>query len=266
MLQNNKVIIYAKLSDKGGIFTALSEILKEKYNCDVKFLNSNFYKSDEFVKCDLAFVWSFAREKKVIIDDHIKNNIPIIVIENGYFNREYFSFGINKHYYLPKKEVSDERFKEIFTDEIKPRKLNKGNKILLADRGCLKNWFSKLIKRLPKNKEIIFRPHPLRQNEFLKGVKKESGKVKWDEVFAVITDCSAFGNEALINGVPVFCQAKASYSCLGNIINNDIDFSKPKKPNKKDIENYFRRLCLTQYKRNELDKMINFIEGEIYEK
>jgi len=244
---------------EGRVFSALLSHLKKNHN--VKHLNGHGYKSEYFEPCDLAFVWSFANSALKIIQDCKARNTPVIVIENGYFNKDYLSFGINKHYYMPK-TYDGSRFK-LFNKEIKARKLNKGNKILLADRGHLVPFFKRIVNRLPKNKEVIYRPHPLKPNFFIEGIKKETGDVNWNEIFAVITDCSAFGNEALLNGVPVFCKETASYSVLGNVINKDTDFSKPKKPNKKEIEYYFNRLCFTQWKLKEVNKMLELYFKEL---
>ena len=253
-----KIIIWENLhiwdnSKKGKFMLALLNYLKNAGH-QVKNLNKRYYKPDCFEKCDMIVMWgSGSSVFHEIYKNYNEAGIPILIIENGYFNDEYCSFGWGHHYYLPK--AFDKKRIELFDIEIKSKKTNKGKKIILADRGHLKTWFEKLLKKLPENKEIVFRPHPLRPQESMEAVKRETGNVNWNEIHSVITDCSAFGNKALLNGVPVFCRNTASYACVGNIINKDTDFNKPKMPKKEDIEKYFIKLANSQYNINEMDLM-----------
>lgn len=249
------------MSKQGRVFSALVSYLKQNKDYEFKICNGNYFtEKDDVIPCDLAFVWSFGRNKD-IFEAHKKAGIPIIVIENGYFDKEHYTFGINKHYYLP--EISKIDKTDILPQSIKARTRNTGNKIILADRGHLSKWFERLIEKYKINKEIVYRPHPSRTGNSVKNIKTEMGQVDWSEIFAVITDCSAFGNIALLNGVPVFCTKESSYKVLGNVIENDTDFNNPVKPKKADLENYFKRLCYTQYKIGEISGIFEYIKGEL---
>lgn len=246
-------------SKQGRIFSALSALLLSKKH-KVKNLNPSLYNErDGIEKCDLAFVWSFAFERGQLVRDYKKAGIPIIVVENGYFDKEHFSFGINKHYYIPKYYEKNTKF----NIEIKSRRQNTGDTILFVDRGHLASWFEKIKSRMPENKKLMYRPHPSQQSRYMNNAEIQRGDVEWSKIFAAVTDMSAFGNEAIKNGVPVFCTANASYSILGNVINKDTDFSAPVKPNKKDIEEYFDKIAYTQYSIQELDDMFKYVLKEL---
>lgn len=246
-------------SKQGRIFSALSALLLSKKH-KVKNLNPSLYNErDGIQRCDIAFVWSFAYERGELVRDYIKAGIPIIVVENGYFDKEHFSFGINKHYYIPKYYEKNTRF-EI---EINSKGQNSGDTILFVDRGASSAWFEELVKKMPADKKLLYRPHPHHPQRYMKNIKIQKGEVDWNEIFAVVTDMSAFGNEAIKNRVPVFCKSTASYAILGNVIDENTDFSNPVRAKKKDIEDYFDRIAYTQYSIDELDDMLKYIAKEL---
>ncbi len=135
----------------------------------------------------------------------------------------------------------------------------------MIDRGT-PGYFKKIIPHLPKGKDIVFRPHPLKRNNFIKGIKTEfKQKINWDNIYAAITDMSAFGNEVIKNRRPLYCEKKASYAKISNLINEDKKLKKRYIPNKNEIENYFKRLARTQFKIDEMDKMWEYFKEELKE-
>jgi hypothetical protein len=261
-----KIIIWENIlewdkSKKGKFMLALLDLLKK--NHDVKNINKKGYDKTCFESADMIVMWGSANQySQKIQKDYTAAGIPILVLENaysviknGYKRDDMVSIGWNKHCWIPEKTPRSEKYKVDF----KTRTKNKGKKIILADRGHLSKWFENILPRLPKNKEIIFRPHPIRPYENLKNVKKDMSEIDWEEVFCLITDWSAIGNEAISNGVPVFCTTEASYAGISNIIDDKTDFSKPKRPTKKKVENYFKKLSSTVWKIDELEEMLDFM-------
>jgi len=261
-----KIIIWENIlewdkSKKGKFMLALLDLLKK--NHDVKNINKKGYDKTCFESADMIVMWGTANQySQKIQKDYTAAGIPILVLENaysviknGYKRDDMVSIGWNKHCWLPENTPSKAKYKVDF----KTRTKNRGKKIILADRGHLTNWFETILEKLPEDKEIIYRPHPLRINHNLTGVKKETGDINWNEVFALITDWSAIGNEAIVNGVPVYCTKQASYAEISNIIDENTDFSNPKRPTKKKVENYFKKLTNTVWKIDELEEMLEFM-------
>ena len=180
-------------------------------------------------------VVSGLRDKGTQIRDAYRAaGVPVVVIDYGYLNRVsgianfdtgYWQVGIDQLGWAPPFECPSDRFEALGLD-IEAR-AHSGEAIYVCgqhagdpshglDADGLSKWAWETVNRIEAltDRPVVWRPHP-DTALFLDGVETHIGAVEWDDVFCVVTINSNIGREALLEGVPVVCDASASYADLG---------------------------------------------------
>jgi hypothetical protein len=255
-----KIGIFAPYHADWRITTTMDSVIEgfKQSKEDYFVQNLRFYK-----ECDVAILfgiysirfWEETGYRKQIIDHHIKNKKPFIVIERGYLKRDqYYSFAVNgfggrANFY--NKNSSPDRFNKLDL-KVKPWNENRNQAILIATQISWDTsvqhvnyelWLKKTMNDLRKmypSKEIIFRPHPVRgidiySDEVLKVINRNKVQISTfslEEDFqrssSVMTFNSTTSVDAILEGVPVISHDD------GCIVRNVTDHSI------KNVENFTR--------------------------
>ncbi|HNR12416.1 MAG TPA: hypothetical protein PKM59_03775 [Thermodesulfobacteriota bacterium] len=201
--------------------------------------------------------------------------VPVLVVEWGHLLRSkgYHQVNINQLCWLPPVECPPDRFDALGLQRAKKMKRNRGEYVLVcgqtpgdAQHGMGWNemirWQQSTILTIKSHtkRPVVFRPHPNIFNSLVSGgyvnppeadrISNPNETPLIDDIrgaFAMVTLNSTSGQEALLEGVPVFCDPMAIYSGAANTDLADIEH-----PKWRDTEDYFNRLAYTQWTFEEL--------------
>ena len=295
------IVVYQdrNLTDK-KIIDATSSVLKglnKKYNKihEIIYVEFNNFK---LIKCDYAIIWNvFCKFKqntlyrKKVEEFQKKNNDKLIVIENGFINREnYISIGydhISNFGNYPKFPYNEDRLKKLDL-QIKNMSYNTNiNKNILfctqlpwdtqVQDVDYSKWIIDTINILKKHtkRQIVIRKHPKSRpkngfdyfdNYFFKKnnldviISDKSIEDDFKDSYCVIAFNSTILVDAVINGIPVLSGSETS-------IVNDIcikDISTVENLHKFSNEDIKKCLSLVAYKQWNLDEISQGIPFDYY--
>ena len=190
----------------------------------------------------------------------------------------YYQFGIGKLNWLPPPlSCLSDRFDALAIDRATcPQQT--GDMVLIAGQTVgdashnvgfrdMVAWTGKTVEavRSSTSRKLAFRPHPKQAlsikdgplvrpigvDEYRNPVNQLSNDLK--DSWAMVTICSTSGQEALLSGIPVFCEPWAIYSEVANM-----DLRKLDSPEWKDTSDYFNRLAYAQWTILEISDGIPF--------
>ena len=225
----------------------------------------NAYHDSDFTRCDLALLFGFRNRLRQIAAQHIAAGIPTIIFDLGYFYRDrYYQLGLGGINTLPP-DAPDDRWRSL-SIELKTRKKIKRDKVLVASQKYddaqhsmtedeVKAWAQDACDRvIDEGFEPILRQHPKNPRYFtIEGVTDITGQSMvdwWDQIHALVTYNSTMGLEALVEGVPVFCNPLAHYA---EVANTDLDqLGTPRLPSKSRLEKFLSRVAYNQWNVEEL--------------
>jgi hypothetical protein len=228
--------------------------------------------------CDAAVMYGFREPKPQIAERLAAKGIPVLVIEDGHLRppligeRQYQLAlgGINM---LPAGPCPSDRFEALGLERAAEKK-DGGDYILVCGqipgdaqhpmtrRAEMIDWIYMTLGLCKKNSDlpIRYRPHPrlfisYAQSPLLTPWGADECS-RSDEVIlaedlagahALVTYNSGAGHEALLRGVPVFCDSSAIYAPWANT-----DITELAEPEFTDTEDYFNRVGYAQWSMSEI--------------
>ena len=245
-----------------------------------KWRNHNHFRSDEMEGFSSVVISGLRGKGAEIRDAYTHNKIPCVVVDYGYLNRvsgikdfesRHWQVGLNRLGWIPPFECKADRFNALGID-IKPHKRGEIVYVCaqhiddpshgLSEAG-IKSWAASMLNvlRLHTDKPIYWRPHPDSPIEVEGYDGISTGFMDWDDAHCVVCINSNIGLDALINGVPVFCDASAPYNALANL--NIAGIDAPSMPSEADLRQYLHRVAYAQWTLDEMreGKTINFLKG-----
>lgn len=226
------------------------------------------YRRGEVEKFNQVFITGLRGKGRWILEDYTAKGIPVMVMDYGYLKRTsgmatwatgHWQLGLNQLNGLPGFPCPPDRFESLGIP-LKPRQT--GDTILVCgqhagdpshglDQAGVRDWAIDTIKALSErtDRAVVWRPHPDSPIE-LPGVATDTGALDFTNVHAVVTISSNAGLEAIIHGVPVFCDAIAPYARLANVGLDAID--NPHFPTDVERLSYLYRLAYAQWTWDEL--------------
>lgn len=266
-MANVDVIVYGK---PHGIASAPLEAIKtgcEALGLRAKWRNPVAITPQDVEPCLFVAVVGFKKASHDVYEIYQKHNIPVMVCEYGYLKRGnnymdeegYYQLswnGLNK--LNPNPCVSDRFIKlgiplkqEAPADcravTIAGQVPNDAQHGMNAEQ--LMAYYENLCAALKQysSKEIRYRPHPCftvpcpgANRTVIPSQMNMETVLK--QAWAIVTYNSNIGHEALVRGVPVFCDKSAVYAELGNL--NIADIERPARPPRSQ---YFYRLAYSQW-------------------
>lgn len=214
---------------------------------------------------DLICVNGLHGNNQQIINLYSEKGIFSIVLDYGYTHRPYYHqagwMGLN---WLPSFACESDRASALYglVDEVQQ---HDGKYILVCcqkhgDRQhnlpSIRDWAADTIATIKKftDKPIKFRAHPLysfRPDGDL--IISDSSQVSLEEdlreAHCMVTYNSTAANQALLSGVPVFCDSSAMYADVCNT-----DLSEINQPKLFWVQDYFNRLAYAQWTLPEIMK------------
>ena len=257
-----------------GIFRRLGEIPPMDWfgqGCFANGFSPDLRDPIEFTgqECDLAAVsGGLARYDKIntkIFHFYRSMGVDTFVIEHGRLVpqdiiRNYWLHYLNGVPMLPKlnPQMNHGRRKSIFL-EFKPQK--RGEAILVAGQDVLTDRMLGIhVMESIRNftdRKIIYRPRLTEGEdphcaELADEVSRDAINPEKDiaRAWCVITGWSNMGGEALMSGVPVFCEPCASYAEYASSSIESIDYCEP--PKQEAIEEYLMRFSYLMWSNEEL--------------
>lgn len=175
-----------------------------------------------------------------VVADYSARGVPVLVLDYGYLRRVHgvndwptghWQFGLGGLNWIPWVDLPDDRLRALELP-LSPRR--QGARILVCaqhvgdpshglEAGGISEWGRRTISELRQLTErpIFWRPHPSSPNVHVDGADGVSTEpfeeALRSDTHAVVTISSNSGHEALMAGVPVFCDAGAMYAALANV-------------------------------------------------
>jgi hypothetical protein len=227
---------------------------------------------------------------KAIIEAYNSNGINAIVIDWGYlkrvfgsadFNTKYWQVGINKLNWLYPDQCSTDRLDQL-NITIKQPIVNAGRDVKLVcgqypndpshdmDNHEMQLWAESIVEELKglTTDKIIWRPHPAQieiENRYVPCRNADEVSVlslqeDLTRANLVITYRSNVGHDALIAGIPVYCDTGAMYSGLCR--KDLVKAISSKCPAKVTREKYFARVAYSQWTLDEINSGEPFVAME----
>lgn len=264
MSKISKVCIYGM--EKHGVLNQINDGFK---NIGIKTIwrRHDVFNEDCVEDFDLVVCNGLRNKYHDILKCYNKINTPVMVTDLGYLNRKegYYQVGLNKLGYILPQECPNDRFKKL--NIVVSQKRKKSDNILLlgqlpgdAQHGFtefeLINLYKDYVQKLRSvtKRKIIFRPHPVKKihlGDIVDGYDNEQ-TLNFNNIHAAVTYNSTSGLDALIAGVPVFCDESAFYVNEGNSDFRDLE--NPNFPIKSSLEKLLNRVAYSQWTRDEISK------------
>ena len=235
--------------------------------------------------CDVAVFFGFRNPKPQVARMLEKQDVMSLVMEMPYFrpplvSEKYYQLGVGQLNWLPPREHNLPSYRFEALNLLQGNLRGQDGHVLLCGqvpedaqhhfkRAEMIDWLYFVVGtvRQYSDRDIIYRPHPKLFREYVRSplinLVGVNGTVRSDErplvedlrnAWAMVTYNSTSGNEALLNGIPVFCDECAIYSEVGNT--NLFQIESPELP---DTLDYFSRLAFAQWTEEEI------AEGEAWE-
>lgn len=234
---------------------------------------------------DIAVLYGLKQVNLSLLASCQAHGVPTVVIEWGHLLRSsgYHQVNIDRLCWLPPVECPPDRFEALGLERATERKEG-GEYILVCGQTPgdaqhnmgwpeIVEWQNKLLNRIKDitDRPIRYRPHPNtlistqsgsfvnpETSNVLSNPLKVALKEDLEGAHCMVTFNSTCGQEALLMGVPVFCDPMAIYSGVANT-----DLSKLDNPEWHDTEDYFNRLAYSQWTLDELAEggALNFLTG-----
>jgi hypothetical protein len=254
--------VYGKPSGPwGSVLTAFAEGIASCGFAAV-WRNPSVFTADQTMQCNVAVVLGQRGPAKEILTSYRALYVPALVIDAGYLRREanYWQVGWNGLNWLTPVQCQADRWKALGLSMTKGRQ--EGNHVLICGQkaGDAQHninpvrYAESTITELRRhtNRELVWRPHPGnsdRVNGADRVSESQGNPLANDLVGAhcLVTHNSNSGHEALIAGVPVFCDSRAIYAECANI-----DLSQIERPKMPARSRYFYRLAYSQWTPDEM--------------
>ena len=199
-----------------------------------------------------------------------KENRDFYFMDHGYFNNahdhpHWLRITKNGHTQTRLKNVPADRYEKYFKREIKPWNKNGKDILLLPPTFAIenffdaRNWVTDTLQTLHNvtDRYVDVREKPynpmIKQDRYGATVKVDrptdnKGPIDWSQYHAVITFNSNTAIEALHNGVPVFCDCRASAA----LPISETNFSKIETPKYEDRMPLFSSLAYSNFNMEEM--------------
>ena len=252
LLKRKKIGIYGKPSNQlaAAIYEGASAL-----NFAPFFRNPGPFGYDQFEDFDYVVAIGLVDKGRLIRDAYNSvKQVPVFIADAGYILRDqgYYQFGLNDLNWLP--ETAEPDRAENMGLVVDAKRKTAGEYILVCGQKPgdsqhdidVDKWQVETTRKLREltDKEIIFRPHPK-----VKSIKPSLGK-QLKNAFAVVTYNSTAAYEAILKGVPVFCDPCAAYASLCDTDLAGIET--PKSRAKFTRQKLFDRLAYAQWTLEEL--------------
>ena len=228
---------------------------------------SGFHPNEHINGVKLCCVLGLRPRSKAIFNYYTSKNIPTLVIDSAYILRsqKYMQLGLNGLNWLPP-DAPHDRAKTMGLIPEGTAKSKRGDKILLCRQKPgdaqhevqdVDGWLNRIKKQVQRvsDREIIDRPHPQ--------VAQAERPLADDlaDAWCIVTYNSTAAYEALLAGVPVFCDEVSVYKECANTDFNKIE--SPYLPAKQTRQKLFDRLTYAQWTLDEIKtgKPINWVLG-----
>jgi len=219
---------------------------------------------------DAVVVLGMQPRKRLVVEAYNRAGRPAVVVDLGYLKREeYFQVGLNGLNWLPPFDCPDDRFRALgISRASRPRSTKKkpGVHIVIAgqkpgdgqhrmaDNQAVITWAQGVVDRIREitDRPIIWRPHPLAPVQPVRFAELSDPRERTlardlDGAHALVTFNSNAGHEALLAGIPVFCDPSAMYAEVANT-----DLSLIETPRWQSTKDYFSRLAYAQWTLDEM--------------
>lgn len=182
---------------------------------------------------DAVMVYGWRGASRRMGEQHQRRGVPVLVVDAGYLQRDrgYYQIGVNRLAWLPPIPCPSDRYAAL---EMPKPLTERGDAILLCgqkprdaqhgmDAFQVTAWANDTIQKLRRvtDRPLLWRPHPRARAsdpalyEFVEGVS-DPHAVPLREVLpmvhALVTYNSTSGTEAIVAGIPVFCDPCAMYA------------------------------------------------------
>lgn len=241
----------------------------------VVYRNPSAFVPSQVETFDLVAVWGLHGQRDSVRAAYVEIGVPCIVIDLGFIKRrEYFQVGIGCLNWLPATECPSDRLAALGIQLPDESHANPRGHVISChqlpgdfahrmDAAELNQWFRSMETGLARctGKDVYPRPHPYVSTDS----KRTPLSTLWPETWAILTYNSNSGHEALLAGIPVFCDECAPYALLGNTLGDDHDPRRPYFPSKPDLEAYFSRLAYAQWTLAEMEtgEAFQFMENQL---
>ena len=235
--QNNVNQVMAAIFD-GAIHIGLTPVWRD----------STQFNSDNIEAAALVFLWGLPPEtaNREILYGYQQRNIPVLISDLGYLKRgtdsmttgAYYQLGINQLNWLPPCCCEENRFQQLgLILPTEKQQTNSSSPVLLCgqvpndaqhqmSKSQIKAWSFETLThiRTYSQRPVIWRPHPLAPFKIngadgFSDPSQESLSNILGKAHMLISYNSNSGIEALLQGIPVFCDSKAhcTYSEVANL-------------------------------------------------
>lgn len=211
--------------------------------------------------CELVVVNGLAGPCASVRDAYQGAGVPVLVVDWGYFRRgEYFQLGIDDLNWMPPQECPGDRWERLGLRLAGWRERKEGHILVCGQKDSDAQhrinpdmWAQEAIAKLRgfTDREIVWRPHPRGKISSGNGADRMSAGGPLEEdlrgCHALVTFNSNAGREALVAGVPVFCDRSAAYAEIANT-----ELAEIESPVLRDRAAHFNRLAYAQWTLEEL--------------
>lgn len=258
-----KIAVYSNSTNSEALRAFVSGV--ERLGCELVWRRQQV---KDLINSDAACLFGLKQVNRELKETLNARGIPVIVMEWGHLlrSRGYHQVNVNRLCWLPPGPCPSDRFEMLGLDRATERR--EGDYVLVCGQtpgdaqhnmgwGAILRWQGNLLKEIKRNtgREVVWRSHPnmfrsLVQGEILR--PSEADRVSDPKLHtlaediegahALVTYNSTSGQEALLMGVPVFCNPCAIYAGVANT-----DLARLEDPGFFDTEDYFNRLAYSQW-------------------
>lgn len=235
----------------------------------MRHLSQCGYRDKDFLSADFNLIYGMRRNGKAIIENYLERGIPSIVVDLGYINRAMKSNGYNGYWqvsmnglnWLPEAAEGD-RWEALGVDTPKPVK--RTGYVLIAEQTPwdashgmgvpeLNEWTARAVAKCEElGLDYKVRRHPM--NKAIAPEELPGCTIEEDLAGAgcVYIHNSNVGNDALLAGIPVVCDAQSRFlPTYHGIVAHELT-AKPKFPTAKVMKDYLNRLSYAQWTLDEI--------------
>lgn len=258
-----RLVVYGKPSGPwGSVLTAFFNGAMQT-GFDPVWRNPSVFTADQTAECGCVAVLGLRGRSRDVLNAYRAKNVPVMVIDAGFVRREaYWQIGLNGLNWITPSQVINDRWQKLGVDIVKHRKpggvhvLVCGQKPGDAQHGIdPERWAEEVITEIRRHttREVVWRPHPgantsLRSADRISYAAGNPIAHDLESAHCVVTYNSNSGHDALLAGVPVFCDPCAIYAECANLDLAEIE--SPKLPAR---SRYFYRLAYSQWTIDEME-------------
>lgn len=274
-----KVVAYGQPERQRGLAASLRGLAKLRIAVEV--VTGKPGKGFAAIPCDFAVIEGTRSEHRWVYEAHRDdpNAPPLVILEYGYLKRashpdndqaRTWQVSIGNLGWVPNFKCAPDRFIGLGI-EVKPlREPNPDCPIIVVGDHPgfpdaeddfrwpeIRHWALSALEEIRKHtsRRVFWRPHP-RQAVGIYGFNGLStGPIDWSKQWACVVFNSNTGNEALIEGCPVFTDGWAGFRQVSNT-----DLSQIENPKLPDLTDYLHRLAHAQWFIPEIEQGAPFAE------